>query len=85
MSVQPNFVVDWEALLEQLRDLEVRTGTISEATGIAVSTIREYRLGMKTPLHAKGEAIIRFWCSTTGRDRKDLPMTQAMPSTHAGR
>lgn len=82
MNATTNQVVDWPALLEQLRDREVRTGTISEHTGIAVSTLREYRGGLKSPLHSNGEALIRFWCKATGQVRELVPMTQAMPSGH---
>lgn len=85
MSTPARQVVDWVILLEQLRDLGVRTGTISENTGIAVSTLREYRLAMKSPLHANGEAIIRYWCERTGLNRAQVPMTLHLPSAHQRR
>jgi hypothetical protein len=85
VAVQPNFVVDWEALLEQLRALEIRTSDISSHTGISRQALGEYRQGIKTPLHSRGEALIQFWCRMTGKPREALPMTTALPSIHVGR
>jgi len=82
MNAAVKLVVDWVTLLEQLRDAGIRTGTISERTGVAVSTLREYRLGIKSPLHSSGEAIVRFWCESTGKDREFVPMTEQLPNAH---
>lgn len=80
MNAAVRHVVDWVAMLEQLRAADIRTGTISEHTGIAVSTLREYRLCVHSPTHAKGEALIDFWCRVRGEPRDALPMTLALPS-----
>lgn len=80
MNAATKFAVDWVALLEQLRADDIRTGTISEHTGIAVSTLREYRLCVHSPTHAKGEALIDFWCRVRGVSRDSVPMTQQLPT-----
>lgn len=78
-------VVDWVQLLEQLRELGVRTSTVSELTGISRQALGEYRQGIKTPLHARGEALIRAWCELTGLARAHVPMCVPLPTVHGMR
>lgn len=76
MSVPVQLVVDWPQMLNELRRLEIRTGQISEFTGLSTGNIREYRLGEKSPMHFNGERIILFWMQCTGKNRALLPMVE---------
>ena len=67
-------VVDWPELLHELRRAGFHTGSIAEHTELGASTLREYRAGVSTPLHANGERLIRFWAQALGKDRAQLPI-----------
>lgn len=76
MSVPIQLVVDWPEMLNELRRLQIRTGMIGEFTGLSTGNIREYRLGLKSPMHANGERIIAFWIQATRKERAQLPMIE---------
>lgn len=76
MSVPIQLVVDWPEMLNELRRLQIRTGMIGEFTGLSTGNIREYRLGLKAPLHSNGERLIAFWIQCTLKPREQLPMVE---------
>ena len=71
-----HLAVDWPQVLNDLRQRRVKTGLIARYTGLSTGNIREYRLGVKSPMHANGERIIEFWIRETGKQRVQLPLVQ---------
>lgn len=78
MATAPSLVVDWQALLNDLRRRGLRTGTIAEQVGLSSGNLREYRLGLKCPMHANGERLIEFYLASTMQTRDRIPMREAV-------
>jgi hypothetical protein len=76
MSTVPQIVVDWPRLLNELRHMGIRSGQIGMRVNLSSGSVREYRLGIKAPLHSNGERIIQYWSRVTGKDRSQLPMVE---------
>lgn len=76
MSATVEIVVDWQAMLNELRHMGIRTGQISMRVGLSSGNIREYRLGIKSPMHCNGERIIEYWMRLTAKTREQLPMVE---------
>jgi hypothetical protein len=74
MAIQ--FVVDWPVLLNELRNMGIGSGQISMRVYLSSGNIREYRAGLKSPMHANGERIIEYWMRKTGKNRSQLPMVE---------
>lgn len=54
----------------------IKSGQIGMRVDLSSGSIREYRLGSKTPLHNNGERIIEYWMRITAKDRSQLPMIE---------
>lgn len=78
----PEYVVDFSALMFDLRRLGFSDVAIADAVHIPRTTAREYRNG-STPSFDVGERLIAFWCSNSNRKREDVPVTRVQLS--AGR
>lgn len=76
MSAAIETVVNWSEMLNELRRMGIRTGQISMRVHLSSGNIREYRLGIKAPMHSNGERIIEYWIKLTGKTRADLPMME---------
>jgi hypothetical protein len=81
MAANPQpLVVDWVALLDEVRRYGVRTSGVAEITRIPRQTIDAYRNGTSSPSHANGETLIKLWTGLTNKPRAVLPMTQQFAS-----
>jgi hypothetical protein len=78
MNAATHPTVDWPAVLNELRRMNVRTGAIAAFTGRSSGNIREYRLAIKRPMYDSGERIIVLWMQATGKGRDEVPMTQML-------
>lgn len=76
MSATVETVVDWSEMLNELRRMGIRTGQISMRVHLSSGNIREYRLGMKSPMHNNGEKIIEYWMRLTQKTRDQIPMVE---------
>ena len=65
---------DWFALITDLIYLGVPMKEISRRMGATASesALRNYRAGAQ-PLYVRGEALIRLWMETTGKQAEDMP------------
>lgn len=71
-----NLVVDFEAVLAEIRASGQSYAQISDATGISKSTLVGIGGGYGHPLHANGEKLIAHWSARTRKPREMVPMTQ---------
>ena len=69
---------DWFQLITDLMQAGTPMRKIGEAMGLQQLTgqmLRHYRAGVE-PLHWRGEALVVFWCKTTGQPREERPMRE---------
>lgn len=69
---------DWFQLITDLMQAGIPMRKIGEAMGLQQLTgpmLRHYRAGVE-PLHWRGEALVVFWCKTTGQPREERPMRE---------
>jgi hypothetical protein len=67
---------DWFRLITDLMQAGIPMRKIGQEMGMAQLTgpmLRHYRAGVE-PLHWRGEALVAFWCLTTGQPRDGRPM-----------
>lgn len=67
---------DWFQLITDLMQAGIPMRKIGETMGLSQLTgqmLRHYRAGVE-PLHWRGEALVAFWCKTTGHPREQRPM-----------
>ena len=67
---------DWFRLITDLMQAGIPMRKIGETMGLSQLTgqmLRHYRAGVE-PLHWRGEALVAFWCKTTGHPREQRPM-----------
>ena len=69
--------IDWPALIEQLRASGLSMPQIAIQCDLSPTSVKEWRLAVKTPLHKSGERLVEFWCAHTGQDRSMLPRVVA--------
>lgn len=81
MSAAIEVVVDWQAVLNELRTMGIRTGQISMRVHLSSGMLREYRLGLKAPGHANGEKIIAYWMRLTDKSREQIPTKEIIVAT----
>lgn len=78
-------VVDWPALLDELRKKGFTLDTIADHIGLSQQALSDYRRDVSTPLYAKGEKLVEFWLHATSKPRSEIPRRQALPSAAAFR
>ena len=69
-------VVDWSAIIADLRRHGISTYQLEGLVGISKSQLVGYGAGTSAPLHAPGERLIEFWCQITTSTREQLPRTR---------
>jgi hypothetical protein len=62
-------VVDFSALMFDLRRAGVKINAIAIRAHVSRSAVQNYFTGTM-PLHPTGERILKFWCATTGKVRE---------------
>jgi transcriptional regulator with XRE-family HTH domain len=73
MNAAAKPVIDWPALIDELRARGFTSAGIADQCGVSATTIKEWRQGIKSPLYATGEALVAFWCQFTGKTPEQLP------------
>lgn len=73
MNAAAKPVIDWPAVIDELRQRGLTSAAIAEQCGISATTIKEWRQGIKSPLYSTGEALVAFWCQFTGKTVEQLP------------
>jgi lambda repressor-like predicted transcriptional regulator len=79
-DAEDDSVVDWAALVDGLRRHGFPLSEVSRVTGVSITSLKEYRLAIKSPLHATGERLIVYWCGVTNSTREQLPRTRRIMS-----
>ena len=69
--------IDFAAVVFSLREYGLHPDEIGKAAGVSGQQVRFYQQGQQ-PRHCVGEALIKLWCSETGLERSDLPMTDGL-------
>lgn len=70
--------VDFVAVIEELRKHGHGYHSISRATGLPESTLKNYALTGTTPLHPNGERLVGFWCVAMQLPRELAPCRPIM-------
>lgn len=73
MNAAAKPVIDWPALIDEMRARGLTSAAIAEQCGCSATTIKEMRQGIKTPLYSTGERVVAFWCQFTGKSVEQLP------------
>jgi hypothetical protein len=48
------------------------------------SLLRSYRAGVQ-PMYPRGDALLKLWCKTTGKQEHEAPQTEWIPPHNVGR
>lgn len=75
--MSPGLRVDFGQIIADLRAAGMHPSDIGAAVGVSGTMIRNYQESQQ-PRHCVGEALIELWCSETGLERSDLPMTDGL-------
>ena len=65
-------VVDWPALLHELRRMGFSLETIASHTRVSRQAVSSYLSADRSPTHSHGERIVNFWLQATGKSRADI-------------
>jgi ribosome-binding protein aMBF1 (putative translation factor) len=77
-QAKPEQVVDFEAVMLELRRHGFSQRSIAHQVKAPESTVKSYAYGTTSPTFDVGERLISFWCATTNRTREELPRTSSM-------
>jgi hypothetical protein len=85
VTSKPALVVDFVAVIDELRRHGIAPGAIAGHLRIARSTVYEYHKGNTIPPHPVGEAMLDLWAGVTGKPSSAVPRTPPLPSVSATR
>lgn len=85
MSNRPALVVDFIAVIDELRRHGISPGAIAGHLRIARSTVYEYHKGNTVPPHPVGESLLDLWAGVTGKPTSGAPRTTPLPTVSAAR
>lgn len=80
VTSEPQYVADFEAILDQLRRAGFTMSAIERETRIDRSSLLNYLTYGATPLHPNGEKLIDFYCQAMSIPRERVPKRRALPS-----
>lgn len=72
-------VVDFIAVLDDLRRHGLSTRAIGKHAGVSHVAVLGYRDGAM-PGHPVGERLVTLWCGLTNKKREELPRVRQFPS-----
>lgn len=65
--------VDWFRVLIQLQRAGRSLHDVADQTGVSHSQLRAYIAHGQEPAHWRGEAILGYWVTVTGKGRDSAP------------
>jgi hypothetical protein len=76
---QPPLVVDFEAVLDELRRHGFSARAIASHIGVSHVSVLGYREGA-VPQFNIGERLVALWCGVTNKTVEQLPRMRELPS-----